>query len=139
MRLGPAALAEIEFETMRTNFRPTGGIARVGEFVDLFRRQQGPTPFTLANWIERRQVIGFEWNDAIWLPWFQFHRTALVPHPQLAAVFAELNPVFDPWEVANWFAQPNSWLAGRIPVNTLLSDLQAVREAARADRYIANG
>lgn len=139
LRRNPAVPAEVEFEAMRTTYGPTGGIARVGELVDLFRYQQGPTPNTLASWIERRQVICFEWNDAIWLPWFQFHRVALVPHPQLDAVFAELAPVFDAWEMAAWFAQPNSWLAGRIPVNTLLSDLDAVREAARADRFIADG
>lgn len=135
----PSVPAEHAFEAMRTAYRPTGGLSRVGEFVDLFRRQQGPTPDTLANWIERRQVICFEWNDAIWLPWFQFHRVALVPHPQLGAVFAALTTVFNPWEMAIWFTRPNSWLAGRVPVQTLLSDLDAVRDAARADRFIAEG
>ena len=139
LRRNPAVAAEREFESMRTAYRPTGGLSPVGEFVDLFRHQQGPTPDTLANWIERRRVICFEWNEGIWLPWFQFHRVALVPHPQLAAVYSALTPVFNGWEMASWFAQPNSWLAGRSPVDTLLSDLAAVSDAARADRFIADG
>jgi len=135
----PAEQAQAGFEAMCIAYRSTGGIGRIGEFVDLFARQQGPTAFTLASWIERRQVISFEWDGDIWLPWFQFHRVALVPHPQLAVVFAELMPIFDTWELACWFAHPNSWLAGRTPVDTLLSDLDAVREAARADRFIVDG
>ncbi len=86
----------------------------------------------LASWIDRRKVICFERRDAVWLPWFQFHRVDLVPHPQLA-------PVFDAWEMADWFARPNTWLAHRTPVALLVSDLAAVRDAARADRFIANG
>lgn len=127
------------FDTMRAAYRSTGGIARVDELVDHFRRHEGPLPNALVRWIEHRHVICFEWNNAIWLPWFQFHNVALRPHPQLEMVFCELTPVFDAWEVANWFASPNAWLAGRTPVDTLLCDLDAVRDAARADRFIANG
>ena len=54
-------------------------------------------------------------------------------------VLAELAPVFDNWSLADWFARPNAWLCDRSPVNVLASNLPAVLEAARADRFIANG
>lgn len=136
---GPACLAALEFGAMCVSFRATGGVARVDDLVRRFRSHGGASAAVLASWIERRQVICFEWRDAIWLPWFQFHRVDLVPHPQLAPVFDELTPVFDAWEMADWFARPNAWLAHRTPVALLVSDLAAVRDAARADRFIANG
>ncbi len=135
----PQHRGQFQFDAMRAAYRATGGIARVDELVDLFRREDGPLPNALVRWIECRQVICFEWSDAIWLPWFQFHRVELRPHRQLDAVFIELAPAFNAWEVANWFASPNAWLAGKTPVDALLSDLDAVRDAARADRFIANG
>ncbi len=128
-----------QFEFMRASYQATGGLARVDELVDWFKSQGGPRPDLLACWIERRQVICFEWDDHIWLPWFQFHRFDLVPHQQLDSVFTELTPVFDAWEMADWFARPNAWLADKTPVATLVADLAAVRDAARADRFIANG
>ena len=84
-------------------------------------------------------MICFERDDGIWLPWFQFHRVTLKPHPELDPIFTELTPVFDAWELANWFAQPNGWLQGQTPVATSASDLPAVRDAARADRFVVNG
>jgi hypothetical protein len=58
--------------------------------------------------------------------------------PELSQVFAELTPVYDPWELASWFAQANPWLAQRIPADMLYTDPSAVLQAARADRFIAN-
>jgi uncharacterized protein (DUF2384 family) len=54
-------------------------------------------------------------------------------------VLAEFSTVFDGWRLAVWFAQPNSWLQDRSPVDLLESDLQAVRNAARADRFVSTG
>lgn len=131
--------ANMQFEAMARSYAATGGIGRVEQIFVLFKQQGGPRPPLLASWIRRRQVICFEWDDGIWLPWFQFHKVDLRPHPQLDAVFTELTPVFDAWEMANWFARPNAWLADRSPVATLAADLAAVRNAARADRFIVNG
>ena len=36
-----------------------------------------------------------------------------------------------------WFAQPNPWLADRLPADTLELDRSAVLHAARADRLLA--
>jgi len=46
---------------------------------------------------------------------------------------------FDGWARAAWFAQPNSWLERRKPVDVMDKDLNQVLSAARADRYIAVG
>ena len=131
--------ANRQFLNMLGAFHRTGGIARVEEVVQLFNARGGPKVEILATWIERRQVICFKWRLDIWLPWFQFHRAELVPHPQLSPIFSELTPVFDPWEMATWFAHPNPWLAERTPVHMLVIDLPAVLTAARADRFIADG
>ena len=138
-RYPPVRSADQQFITMLDAYRDTGGIARVQELIQLCRSHGGPTVAVLAAWIDTRAVICFEWRSDIWLPWFQFHRHDLTPHPQLAPVFAELGAVYDPWDNANWFATPNPWIADRAPVDALLTDLPGVLQAAHADRFIANG
>jgi hypothetical protein len=54
-------------------------------------------------------------------------------------VTAELTPAFTGWELADWFVEPNNWLDGVSPINELKADPDAVRQAARADRFIAAG
>lgn len=124
---------------MLNSYRSTGGLARAEEVVDQFKCRFGPDVATLAGWIDERAVISFEWRSDIWLPWFQFSRFEMAPHAQLRPVIADLTAVHDPWEMCNWFARPNPWLADRLPVDMLVPDLAAVRHAARADRLIANG
>ncbi len=128
-----------QFIAMLDAYRNTGGIARADEASHRFRRGNGPDPQTLRHWIDSRLVLCFEWSDKCWMPWFQFNRHTLHPHPQLAPLLAELATVFDPWETACWFAQPSPWIAGKAPVDRLLSDLPGVLDAARADRFVANG
>ncbi len=120
-------------------YRHSGGLARKQEVVSRFEAQGGPGLATVDQWIAQRDVICFDWKDDAWMPWFQFNRFELAPHRQLRPVFAELKPAFDAWEMGSWFVRPNGWLAGRIPVDILMSNLPAVLDAARADRYIANG
>ena len=128
-----------QFVAMLDAYRNTGGIASSDEITDVFQSCNGPDTATMGRWIASRAVLCFEWNQARWLPWFQFNRHTLRPHPQLAQVMAELAAVFDPWETATWFAQPSPWIAGKAPVDCLLEDLPGVLDAARADRFIANG
>ncbi len=128
-----------QFIFMIEAYRNTGGIARSDEINHWIRRSGGPDPAALNQWIDNRTVLCFEWNDARWMPWFQFNRHTLHPHPQLAPLLAELAAVFDPWETANWFAMPSAWIGGRAPVDCLLSDMAGVLDAARADRFVANG
>jgi hypothetical protein len=93
----------------------------------------------LARWIVQRQIISAEWQGSIWLPLFQFTPLNLTPHAGLGVVLAELNPVLEAAEIAQWFCSPNEWLSRRMPAQVLLEDLPAVLEAARAERFVVRG
>jgi hypothetical protein len=54
-------------------------------------------------------------------------------------VVDELAGTLDDWELAAWFARPNSWLQNSAPVELIDVDQPAVLQAARADRFIARG
>lgn len=139
----PAPMLEIrgdnEFIAMLNAFRDSGGLSRAEDVVRRFSDESGADMATLRGWIERRQVIGFDWEMQTWLPLFQFDRFSMTPRPELGLVFAELKAVYDPWDLAHWFARPNSSLGGRRPVDTIARDMAAVRHAARADRFVALG
>ena len=70
---------------------------------------------------------------------FQFDLGNLSFKPGTRKILGELTAVFDGWMLAVWFAQPNSWLKGEKPIDLLATNLPAVFEAARADRYVAEG
>ncbi|MDQ0572590.1 hypothetical protein QFZ42_004424 [Variovorax paradoxus] len=70
---------------------------------------------------------------------FQFAPAGLVVRPSVASVLAHLSDVFDDWELAFWFAQPNDWLQGALPFDIVGRDGGAVYEAALADRFVAAG
>lgn len=128
---------DTQFVTMLNGYRDSGGLARAQEVVALFKRCQGPTVATLAQWIVEREVICFEWGEQAWLPMFQFDRLNLQPDTKLKPVFSELAGSFGQWELASWFAEPNPWLESRAPVDMVLLNMAAVLNAARAERFIA--
>jgi hypothetical protein len=128
-----------QFVAMLDAYRASGGLARKQEILNMLKRHaEGPWA-TLAHWILKKKVICFEWRSQTWLPWFQFHHADMRPQTALAPVLAELAPVFDPWEMANWFAQPNPWLGDCTPADTLHVNPPGVLHAARADRFVAAG
>jgi len=127
-----------QFVAMLDVYRDSGGLAREREVVALSRLCCGPDADTIAGWLADRELMGFNWQSKTWLPLFQFNRLDMTRRPELSQVFAELTPVYDPWELASWFAQANPWLAQRIPADMLYTDPSAVLQAARADRFIAN-
>lgn len=126
-----------QFVALLHAYRDSGGLAREQEVVALSRRRGGPDADALANWIAEKAVIGFEWQSQTWLPLFQFKRFDMARQPALGQVLAELTSVYDRWELASWFAQPNPWLADRLPADMFELDLSAVQHAARADRWLA--
>jgi len=132
-------VADDTFVELLGAYRHSGGLARADEVVMLLERCGLAGVASLARWIVERSVISFEWQQQTWLPWFQFQRAGLLPDPALRAVFAELDTVYDGWEMAHWFARPNSALAGGAPLQRIASDPGAVLEAARADRYVVRG
>lgn len=131
--------ADEHFMAMLTAYRGTGGLARREEVAAALEHRNVAHSHMLNLWIYHRTVICFNWQSQDWLPWFQFNSLTLEPHPQLKPLFDELTDVYEPLEMADWFAAPNPWLAGVAPVDTLLHDLEAVLDAARADHYIAIG
>ena len=135
----PERHVDHQFVAMLNAYRASGGLGRIQEILKMLKSHDEKPDLTLASWILKRKVICFEWRSMTWLPWFQFRPADMDPQPELAPVLAELASVFDPWEMANWFAQPNPWLADCPPVDSLLVNPPAVLQAARADRFVAGG
>jgi hypothetical protein len=136
-RAEASADSDAEFVAMLDGYRPSGGLARAEEVMTLLECHGDLSVATLARWIVERSVISFEWQSQTWLPWFQFHRAGMTRVRGLAPVLAELSAAFDCWELAHWFVRPNSFLAGRMPVELMRCDPDAVFDASRVERFVA--
>lgn len=128
-----------QFHALRASYRQTGGVARGDDLARLLEDRQRGGHVSLAKVLVAREVFGFRWREEIWVPMFQFELRDLSIKFVHRPVLAELAPVFDNWSLAVWFTQPNAWLCDRSPLDVLESNLSAVLDAARADRFIANG
>lgn len=128
-----------QFISMLSAFRPTGGIARHHELeaADASRLPLGRQALTAS--LRDRAVFAFEWRQVAWIPMFQFDPAQRTPRSDVQQVVGELRPVFDDWEIAIWFAQANASLDGRTPVSCVDRDWEALRQAARTDRFAATG
>lgn len=130
------------FLSLLQSFRPSGGVSGAQGVADLLFTRSGQHVGRLARWIVRGEVVHFDWQHDTWLPMFQFDLATMTPHPSVAGVLKELAGVFDPWETAQWFASPCLALLGRTPASAvagaLPSDAQAVLQAARYDRFVAD-
>jgi hypothetical protein len=93
----------------------------------------------LARWIVSREIVTVAMQGQTLIPLFQFDASSVTPHTSLQPILQELCPVFSEWELAMWFASPNTWLANRAPVEVLLTDASSVIQAARMDRDVAMG
>ncbi len=120
-------------------YRRSGGIASDADVVSMLRQCSDQPMSRLARWIVARDVVSFEHHGTTWLPLFQFEGKAPTVQPAVTGVIRELVDVFDDWELATWFALPNTWLQAKTPVEVIATHPSAVREAARADRFIARG
>jgi hypothetical protein len=130
---------DAQFIDMLASFRVCGGLARAEEALAWLDGEVEQGLSTLARWIAVRQVVSFEWQAHTWLPLFQFDRRDMSIQPQLAPILAELCGVFDAWELANWFARPNSTLDGLTPAEAFGDDHTLVLQAARTDRFAIEG
>jgi hypothetical protein len=133
------AIGRSRLPAMQRAFLPTGGIVSGDCFSGLLRHHLDQPISTLARWIVGRQVISFEEQGQIWLPMFQFEPASLRVRCAVRCVIEELRGVFDEWELAQWFAYPNSLLDGQLPANAVAGNEHGVLEAARIDRFIAAG
>jgi hypothetical protein len=103
-------------------------------------RQRTSQPISmLARWIVERRVVSFGLRGEYLVPMFQFEGAYMAVRRSVSAVLAELKGVFDDWDLAIWFASPNDWLGEHAPLHVLPIDPHAVLQAARADRFIAQG
>jgi hypothetical protein len=133
---GGLSARDVTFIDMLRAFRRSGGLARER---DILERSADAGGTIRARAEDAAALICFEWDCKLWLPWFQFDRESLDLLPGPASVINELAPVFDGWEMASWFAQPNLWLGNGRPIDLLDASLLPVLGAARADRFVAGG
>lgn len=120
-------------------FARSGGVADCNEIMLMLRRRTSQPISMLGRWIVEQRVVSFEWRGDLVLPLFQFDRADMGVRVPVTAVLGELDGAFDDWELATWFALPNAWLDDRAPLDAIDDDPEAVRQAARADRFIARG
>lgn len=123
---------------MRSAYRASGGIARGDDLARLLGGHRSEFA-SLAGFLAQSAIFGFDWHETFWVPMFQLDLRDLSMRPGPLRVITVLAPVFDGWSLAVWFAQRNSWLQGRRPVDLLDDELADVLQAAGADRYIAAG
>jgi hypothetical protein len=124
----------IQFVGLLNAYRCSGGLARAPEVAARFLRQGVRDVSPLASWLLKRQVVSVEWQSKIWLPLFQFNPTGMALRTGLSSVLSELVVRYDAWAIADWFAQPNAWLADCAPANVMAVDAPQVLNAARAAR-----
>jgi hypothetical protein len=132
-------LEDRQMLNMARAFQPTGGWVDSSEVVRLLRKRSNQPISVLAHWVVRRDVISIAWQSRRLLPLFQFSLVDMTVRAPITALIRELADVFDDWDLACWFAQPNAWLDGKAPVDILDQDLEAALHAARADRFVAMG
>jgi len=126
------------FVGLLTDYRSRGGLARERDLSLRLQPRRAAAGGTLASWLNQGRLFAFEWNDDLWIPLFQLDHL-LLPCPFAQAVSLELRADLKEWEMARWFVAPNSWLEEGAPVDVLSTDPEAVRQAARADRFVAKG
>ena len=130
---------DIQLATMYRAYSRSGGLC-TGDELALRLRVHSAQPISLlARWIVSREVISFQLHLQTMLPLFQFDLAEMVVRPEVSAIIGELSGVFDDWDLALWFAEPNVWLDDRAPIEVCVFDARAALHAARADRFVANG
>ena len=126
---------EAKFLMMLRAYASSGGMAAEPHALDRWRNPTDPVaPVDVVE-----PAIFVEWSGLLWVPKFQFEPTTLSIRPAVRMVIAELEAVFDMWELAAWFCEPNLWIGGHRPVDMVDGRPECVLGAARADRFIALG
>ncbi len=130
-----STVSDAGFVTLHNAFRASGGLAS-GDEVAVRMNVAGEGGYArLARRIVGRQVFSFAWNDAFWLPLFQFDTQNWSVRDGLRPVLSELLGVMDGWSIAVWFVQPNDELGGNSPLVLWETQPSAVFQAARLQRY----
>lgn len=138
LRAWQEQVEEERFVAIAAVFGRNGGMA-TAEDANRMALLRSRRPSALAQQMSMRESIWLTGHGRIWLPLFQFDPHTMSIRPEVLAVTAELRHVFDEWDIASWFVEPNSWLGSRAPVAVIDEDPGEVLEIARADRFIAAG
>ncbi|MBC8055529.1 MAG: hypothetical protein H7Y61_02995 [Rhizobiales bacterium] len=138
-QIAAVAPQDRHFIALLNGFRSSGGLQRLST-LQATRRDAWRTVVVeaLPARVADRSVLAITWNHEAWVPNFQFDGHGAIKQPA-AAVFLELTPSYDPWELATWFVTPSTWLQRVRPIDLLEMAPPRMLEAARADRYVANG
>ena len=129
-------LQERRFRALQAAFARVGGSAPADDVCGLLRPHWSQPLSRVARWIAGREVVSVTWQAQVWLPLFQFERPSLDVVPAVAELVCALRPVYDEWELAEWFVRPHDLLGGQAPALRLACDPCAVKEAARLDHFI---
>lgn len=116
-----------------------GGVADCEVLSGLMRKHRDQPISCIARWIVQNEIVSFERFGHTLFPLFQFELSSMGVKPAVSEIAQLLAGAFDKDECANWFALPNDWLDGQTPASMIDGNLPAVREAARADRFVALG
>jgi len=130
---------EAQFHDVIEAYHRSGGVATGNEVAALVRPHRDQAVSTVARWIVARDVLSFDWRMQPLVPLFQFDLARMLPRKCVSEVLAELVDVFDNWDLARWFAEPNAWLGDRAPADLITACPHDVLDAARADRFVTRG
>jgi len=83
-----------------------------------------------SRWLTERRIFALRFEGKTWFPRFQFQDGS--PIPVIAAVIKLLPPHSTGWDFAFFFTAPNSYIAGRKPVELLKTDPRKVESLAQA-------
>lgn len=133
------AREERELVAMLSVYRTAGGVVSGAALAAILRHHCSQPVSVVARWLVQRAVLSFQWLGQALIPLFQFDPISMCPRLDTLAVVRELTDAFADWELALWFASPNTWLDDVCPVARLHSDPESVLRAAQADRFIALG
>lgn len=128
-------------------FASTGGLVDGDELAEMLQKryeggagQPAVQPVSLvARWIVTQSVVTIDGPWGRMLPLFQFDLARASVHEAMRPLLSELRGAFEDTELAMWFVTGNDWLAGACPAQVMHTDLNAVRQAARSDRFLAVG
>jgi hypothetical protein len=130
-------LEDREFAAMELAYRRNGGLLSADAVARLLRARDAQPLSVLARWIVDRRILSIDWQSQLLVPTFQFEEAGMRLRPEVLEMVSELAPFLDDWALARWFAEPNSRLEHRAPVEALDTNpgavLRAARAAARAD------
>lgn len=136
-RVADADSRALQYRNLIAGFCTTGGVVTGNELAALVQAHSEQAVSKVARWIVSRSVLSFSWEAQTLVPLFQFERPTMQLREGMANTLPELLDVFDNWELARWFANPNPWLGDVAPADLLATRPDLVRDAARVDRFIA--